>query len=132
MRLHLRSRDELLSASSNSGGETLVVDMQSELRQSLLDCLRIAPTVTMRQNDGLKDSMEELLRECKADSKYDAAAGVQKVRAPAFSPPDLRGDTHAAMTAGHPMHSRFLATALGFERRRGVAGPRADDEERHS
>jgi hypothetical protein len=35
--------------------------------------------VNLRQNEGLTDSMEELLRECKADSKYEAAAAVSKV-----------------------------------------------------
>ena len=79
LRLALRSRDELLSTSGGGGESGAVVDLQAELRQQLLDCLRIAPTITLRQNEGLQESMEELLRECKADSKYEAAAGVQRV-----------------------------------------------------
>jgi len=79
LRLTLRSRDELLSSSGGGGESGTVADPQVELRQQLLDCLRIAPTVNLRQNEGLQESMEELLRECKADSKYEAAAGVQRV-----------------------------------------------------
>ena len=80
LRLRLRSRNELLATSTQgAAGEASVVDMLAELRQSLLDCLRIAPMVNLRQNEGLNESMEELLRECKADSKYEAAAGVSKV-----------------------------------------------------
>jgi len=79
LRLGLRSREELLSSAGSSGESGTVVDLQAELRQKLLDCLRIAPTITLRQNEGLSESMEELLRECKADSKYDAAAAVQRV-----------------------------------------------------
>ena len=79
LRLRLRSRDELLSSGGQSGGDGQVVDPQADLRQSLLDCLRIAPNVNLRQDEGLYGSMEELLRECKADSRYEAAAGVQRV-----------------------------------------------------
>ena len=50
------------------------MDNQSELRQLLLDCLLFAPTVNLRQNEGLRASMEQLLRECKGDNKYEAAA----------------------------------------------------------
>ena len=69
LRLALRSRDELLSTAGGGGESGSVVDLQAELRQQLLDCLRISPTITLRQNEGLQESMEELLRECKADSK---------------------------------------------------------------
>ena len=79
LRLVLRSRDELLSSGGGGGEGSSVVDLQAELRQQLLDCLRISPTVNLRQNEGLQESLEELLRECKADSKYEAAAGVQRV-----------------------------------------------------
>jgi len=79
LRLELRSRDELLSSGGGGGDDRAVADPQVELRQKLLDCLRIAPTVNLRQNEGLHESLEELLRECKTDSKYDAAAGVQRV-----------------------------------------------------
>ena len=79
LRMALRSREELLSGGGGGGEAGTVVDMQAELRQKLLDCLRTAPTMTLRQNEGLQESMEELLRECKAESKYDAAAKVQDV-----------------------------------------------------
>ena len=80
LRLRLRARNELhSSAAQGGGGDASVVDLQAELRQSLLDCLRISPMVNLRQNEGLTESMEELLRECKADSRYEAAAGVSKV-----------------------------------------------------
>jgi len=79
LRLQLRSRDELLASKASGSNDATPVDLQADLRQSLLDCLRIAPTVNLRQNEGLTESMEELLRECKADARFEAAAGVQKV-----------------------------------------------------
>jgi len=80
LRLQLRSRNELmLQSSSGTGGGGTVNDPLAELRKDLLDCLRLAPTINIRQNDGLKESMDELLRECKAESKYDAAGKAQSV-----------------------------------------------------
>ena len=90
--MQLRSRDELLTAGGAASGDTQVVDQQAELRQNLLDCLRLAPTVNLRKNEELKASMEELLRECKASNKYDAAASVQRVL-------ELLKDTGVATTA---------------------------------
>ena len=79
LRLHLRPRDDLLSATGHGGGSSSALDVQAELRQKLLDCLAAAPTVQLRQNEGLDASMRELLRECRDTDKYEAAASVQRV-----------------------------------------------------
>ena len=79
LRLQLRSRKELLDAGGPSSGAGVVIDQQAALRQELLDCLRLAPTGNLRQNVGLKESMEELLQECKTEGNYNAAASVKRV-----------------------------------------------------
>jgi len=79
LRLRLSSRDMLITQGNRNAGAINTVDLQSELRQMLLDCLRSAPAVNLRQGDGLKESMDELLHECKQQNKYDAAGKVQRV-----------------------------------------------------
>ena len=80
LRLQLQPRNELLGqASQGTAGRGVVNDPLAELRKDLLDCLRLAPTVNLRQNEGLKESMGELLRECKVENKYDAAGKAQRV-----------------------------------------------------
>ena len=79
LRLRLSSRDMLITQGNRNAGASNTVDLQSELRQMLLECLRGAPAVNLRQGDGLKESMDELLHECKQQNKYDAAGKVQKV-----------------------------------------------------
>ena len=49
-------------------------DQQTELRRLLLDCLRNAPTVNLRQGQSLRESMQDLLEECKKGERYEAAA----------------------------------------------------------
>ncbi|KAL1503593.1 hypothetical protein AB1Y20_012070 [Prymnesium parvum] len=78
LRLRL-SRDMHITQGNRGAGGGQPVDLQSELRHMLLDCLRSAPAVNMRQGDGLKESMDELLHECTQQHKYDAAGKVQKV-----------------------------------------------------
>tara|TARA_B110001452_G_scaffold11041_1_gene9183 strand:+ start:3615 stop:8069 length:4455 start_codon:yes stop_codon:yes gene_type:complete len=81
LRLRLRQRDEHISKGfrggyeANEGGK----DSQTELRRLLLDCLRKAPTVNLRQGQALRESMEDLLEECKKAERYDAAAEASQV-----------------------------------------------------
>ena len=80
LRLQLRPRDELLGqAPQGAASRGTVTDSLAELRKDLLDCLRLAPALNLRQNEGLKESMSDLLRESKAESKYDAASKAQRV-----------------------------------------------------
>jgi len=79
LRLRLSSRDMLITQGNRNTGAADAVDLQSDLRQKLLECLRSAPAVNLRQGDGLRESMDELLHECKQQNKYDAAGKVQQV-----------------------------------------------------
>jgi hypothetical protein len=111
LRLQLRSRDELLASVGKGGdGAPQVVDQLAALRQELLDCLRLAPTVNLRQDENLKESMEELLRECKAENRYDAAASVQRVL-------DLLEATGVASSGGGDGESFLQTTADEISKR---------------
>ena len=58
---------------------TMATHEQAELRRLLLDCLRKAPTINLRQGQSLRESMEDLLEECKKGERYEAAAEATQV-----------------------------------------------------
>ena len=78
LRLQLRSRDELLTAGGAASGDTQVVDQQAELRQNLLDCLRLAPTVNLRKNEELKELAKSSTSSGKRMQALEAAAAERK------------------------------------------------------
>ena len=124
LRLRLRARDEFSGASSRTGAvQSSVMDNQSELRQLLLDCLVLAPTVNLRQNEGLRASMEQLLRECKGDNKYEAAAKAQIVldRFEASGVDAQADELESVELSVHLVTVGFDQCALDFGRRHGNA-----------
>ena len=79
LRLRLRPRDDFFTSGTGADSGETAIDSLAELRQKLLDCLRDAPTVNLRHGETLTRSMEELLRECKRESRFEAAAKAQRV-----------------------------------------------------
>merc|ERR1740124_1633173 len=79
IRLRLRERDASSSQGFRGDYGEKQLDQQAELRRLLLDCLRKAPTINMRQGQSLRESMEDLLEECKKGERYEAAAEATQV-----------------------------------------------------
>ena len=72
IRLRLRARDAAIAQGYRGGYGDGGKDQQTELRRLLLDCLRKAPTVNLRQGQSLRESMEDLLEECKKAERCEA------------------------------------------------------------
>lgn len=79
LRLGLRPRAYSAQDNSDEKGGEIVNNALSELRKDLLECLRLAPTITVRTGSTLQESLAELLRECKSESRFEAAGKAQKV-----------------------------------------------------
>jgi len=79
IRLRLRERDASSSQGFRGDYGEKQLDQQAELRRLLLDCLRKAPTINLRQGQSLRESMEDLLEECKKGERYEAAAEATQV-----------------------------------------------------
>jgi len=99
LRLRLSPRDYLMTSTGREKRQS-ALDPQAELRQLLLDTLRIAPTVNLRANEGLAASLDMLLKECMVEGRFEAAAKTkQLIEVFNMSGVDLTADSFLQETA---------------------------------